>query len=160
MIAIDPGASGGIASVTINGMVDAIKMPETEGDVLNKLKNLRTYHDTLILEQVGGYVGGAGSPGSAMFNFGRNFGFLLGVAMTLGYRIIMVRPQAWQKGLGLGNSKGMSKTEWKNKLKAEAQRRFPKLSVTLSTSDALLILEYGRLETLRMAEGGSSSVNQ
>ena len=95
-----------------------------------------------------------------MFNFGRNFGFLLGVAMTLGYRIIMVRPQAWQKGLGLGNSKGMSKTEWKNKLKAEAQRRFPKLSVTLSTSDALLILEYGRLETLRMAEGGSSSVNQ
>lgn len=159
MIAIDPGASGGIASVTINGMVDATKMPETEGDVLNRLKNLRTYHDTLVLEQVGGYVGGAGSPGSAMFNFGRNFGFLLGVAMTLGYRIIMVRPQAWQKALSLGNSKGMSKTEWKNKLKAEAQRRFPKLSVTLSTADALLILEYGRLETVRLAEDGGASLD-
>lgn len=160
MIAIDPGASGGIASVTVNGMVDAFKMPETEGDVLNKLRNLRTYHDTLVLEQVGGYVGGTGSPGSAMFNFGRGFGFLLGVAMTLGYKIIMVRPQAWQKALSLGNSKGVTKTEWKNKLKAEAQRRFPKLSVTLSTADALLILEYGRTEAFRVAEGGGGSPNQ
>jgi len=158
MIAIDPGASGGIATATVNGMVDAIKMQETEGDVLNKLKNLKTYHDTIIIEQVGGYVGGAGSPGSAMFNFGRGFGFLLGVAMTLGYRILMVRPQAWQKALGLGNSKGMTKTEWKNKLKAEAQRRFPKLSVTLSTADALLILEYGRLESVRLAEGWGASL--
>lgn len=157
MIAIDPGASGGIACVTINGLVEAEKMPETEGDVLNKLKNLKTYHDTIIIEQVGGYVGGAGSPGSAMFNFGRGFGFLLGVAMTLGYRILMVRPQAWQKALGLGNSKGMTKTEWKNKLKAEAQRRFPKLSVTLSTADALLILEYGRANAVRLAEGGGAS---
>lgn len=157
MLAIDPGASGGIASVTINGMVDAIKMPETEGDVLEKLKNLKVYHDTIIIEQVGGYVGGAGSPGSAMFNFGRGFGFLLGVAMTLGYKIIMVRPQTWQKALSLGNSKGMTKTEWKNKLKAEAQRRFPKLSVTLSTADALLILEYGRNNALRLAETGGCS---
>ena len=160
MIAIDPGASGGIATRTVNGLEDAMKMPPTEGDILATLKNLRTYHDTIFVEQVGGYVGGIGSPGSAMFNFGRGFGFLLGVAMTLGFKVIMVRPQAWQKALSLGNSKGMSKTEWKNKLKAEAQRRFPKLSVTLSTADALLILEYGRLETLRLAESGSSSLSQ
>lgn len=157
MIAIDPGASGGIATRTVNGLEDAMKIPQTEGDILSTLKNLRTYHDTILIEQVGGYVGGAGSPGSAMFNFGRGFGFILGVAMSLGYKIIMVRPQAWQKALSLGNSKGMSKTEWKNKLKAEAQRRFPKLSVTLSTADALLILEYGRLEAVRMAEGGGGS---
>ena len=161
MVAIDPGASGGIASLTVNGMVDAVKMPETEGDVLEKLKSLRVYHNTIVVEQVGGYIGGAGSPGSAMFNFGRNFGFLIGVAMTLGYRIIMVRPQTWQKALSLGNSKGMTKTEWKNKLKAEAQRRFPKLSVTLSTADALLILEYGRSDIVRLAEtGGANPVGE
>jgi len=74
MVAIDPGASGGIASITVNGMADAVKMPETEGDVLSKLKNLRVYHDVIVIEQVGGYVGGAGSPGSAMFNFGRGLG--------------------------------------------------------------------------------------
>ena len=157
MIAIDPGASGGIAYITVNGMIDAIKMPETEGDVLAKLKNLRTYHEVIVIEQVGGYIGGAGSPGSAMFNFGRGFGFLLGVSMTLGYRIEMVRPQGWQKALSLGNSKGMKKTEWKNKLKAEAQRRFPNLSVTLSTADALLIIEYGRHHIVRVAETGSGS---
>jgi hypothetical protein len=158
MIAVDPGASGGIASMTVNGSVSAVKMPETEGDVLNLLRNLKTYHDTIFIEQVGGYIGGVGSPGSAMFNFGRGFGFLLGVAMSLNYRIEMVRPQTWQKALSLGNSKSMaSKTEWKNKLKAEAQRRFPNLSVTLSTADALLILEYGIHHTLRMAESGSGS---
>lgn len=135
-------------------------MPPTEGDILETLKKLRVYHDTILIEQVGGYIGGAGSPGSAMFNFGRGFGFLLGVSMTLGYRIVMVRPQTWQKALGLGNSKGMTKTEWKNKLKAEAQRRFPKLSVTLSTADALLILEYGRTEAVRVAESGSGGSGQ
>jgi len=38
------------------------------------------------------------------------------------------------------------KTEWKGKLKAEAQRRFPGLDITLATCDALLILEYGRMQ--------------
>jgi hypothetical protein len=44
---------------------------------------------------------------------------------------------------GLGTaSRCASKSEWKNKLKAEAQRRFPDLKVTLKTADALLILEW------------------
>jgi hypothetical protein len=34
--------------------------------------------------------------------------------------------------------------EWKNKLKAEAQRRFPKQKVTLANADALLIYEWAR----------------
>ncbi len=34
------------------------------------------------------------------------------------------------------------KTEWKNKLLAESQRRFPKQKVTKATADALLILDY------------------
>jgi hypothetical protein len=57
--------------------------------------------------------------------------------------LVLVRPQVWQKGFGLGTaSTCASKSEWKNKLKAEAQRRFPHLPVTLKTSDALLLLEY------------------
>jgi hypothetical protein len=54
----------------------------------------------------------------------------------------MVRPQKWQGFLGLGKSEG-DKTKWKNKLKAKAQNLFPSLDVTLSTADALLLLEYG-----------------
>jgi hypothetical protein len=58
-------------------------------------------------------------------------------------KVEMVRPQKWQKWLGLGRASGCgSPREWKNKLKAEAQRRFPYLNVTLKTADALLILEH------------------
>jgi hypothetical protein len=35
------------------------------------------------------------------------------------------------------------KTEWKTKLKNEAQRRYPGLDVTKKTADALLILAAG-----------------
>lgn len=101
---------------------------------------------TVYMEEVGGYVGKA-QPGSAMFVFGRNTGFLIGAIMALGFRLEMVRPQTWQKNLGIGTSRTCaSKSEWKNKLKALAQRKFPAANVTLATSDALLILDYA--ETL------------
>jgi hypothetical protein len=37
-----------------------------------------------------------------------------------------------------------AKRDWKQKLRAEAQRLFPAVDVTLKTSDALLILEWAR----------------
>ncbi|HEV7926093.1 MAG TPA: hypothetical protein VGR14_12095, partial [Verrucomicrobiae bacterium] len=97
-----------------------------------------------IVEEVGGYIGKA-QPGSTAFKFGRNFGFILGVLQTLGIRVELVRPQKWQKALSLGSATGCaSKTEWKNKLKASAQRLYPHLKPTLATADALLILDYAR----------------
>lgn len=141
-VAIDPGASGGVAWRTATGGVQTSKMPDTEGDVLQLLKGFNPTEHTVYMEEVGGYVGKA-QPGSAMFSFGRNAGFLIGAVMALGLRLEMVRPQVWQKRLGLGSSKTCaSKTEWKNKLKAAAQRKFPNSNVTLATSDALLILDY------------------
>ena len=61
----------------------------------------------------------------------------------MGVRIVRVRPHDWQKHLRLGTKKDCSgTTEWKNKLKSEAIRRFPTQKVTLATADALLILDY------------------
>lgn len=141
-VAIDPGASGGIAWRTANGGVLTAKMPETEGDVLLFMRGFNPEAYTCYMEEVGGYIGKA-QPGSAMFTFGKNAGFLIGVTMALGLRLEMVRPQTWQKRLGIGTSRTCaSKTEWKNKLKAVAQRKFPTANVTLATSDALLILDY------------------
>ena len=95
-----------------------------------------------VLEEVSGFAGKA-QPGSAMFRFGEHFGFIKGVVQALEIRLVLVRPQVWQKGFGLGTASACaSKAIWKNKLKAEAQRRFPHLTVTLKTADALLILEY------------------
>ena len=142
LIAIDPGKSGGIAWRMAYG-TRAIPMPATEPDIAQKLKEIY-YHlnkPTVLIEEVGGYIGRP-QPGSAMFTFGRNFGFLLGVLTSLGARIVLVRPQKWQGFLGLGKSEG-DRTKWKNKLKQKAQNLYPNLDITLSTSDALLILEYG-----------------
>lgn len=128
-------------------------MPETEGDLLDLLRSLKSGADieavpgspaetVCVLEEVSGFAGKA-QPGSAMFRFGEGYGFIKGVVQTLGIKLELVRPQVWQKAFGLGTASGCaSKTEWKNKLKAEAQRRFPLLKVTLSTADALLILEW------------------
>lgn len=147
ILAIDPGVSGGIA-VSRFGQTECWPMPETEGDRVALLREVRDAAAVegcelvCVLEQVGGFVG-RGQPGSAMFRFGENFGFIKGVIQTLGIRLVLVRPQLWQKGFGLGTASSCaSKNIWKNKLKAEAQRRFPHLNVTHRTADALLILEH------------------
>lgn len=148
-IAIDPGAGGGIAVLFGYGGVVCYPMPDTEGDIAARLSGL--HYDGAkdnapchaIIEEVGGYIGGAGNPGSAMFKFGRNFGFILGVLAALEVPTRMVKPQEWQKGLGLGNSKSHStKSDWKNHLKGRAQQLYPACTVTLKTADALLILQY------------------
>ena len=48
--------------------------------------------------------------------------------------------------MGLRNTDKLGKTEWKNILKKKAQQLFPYAKVTLATSDALLICEYGRIK--------------
>ena len=145
-IAIDPGLSGGVAYQRDPQPAQAVAMPATEGDLVDLLRNLTADANEAVayVEEVGGYIGKA-QPASSAFKFGRNFGFTLGVLQTLGVRVELVRPQKWQKALGLGSASGCaSKTEWKNKLKASAQRLYPHLKPTLATADALLILDYAR----------------
>ncbi len=147
IVAIDPGMSGGMAVRWFN-KTDCWPMPETEGDLLERLREFKSLAGlegdevVWVLEEVSGFAGKA-QPGSAMFRFGEHFGFIKGAVQALEIRLVLVRPQVWQKGFGLGTASACaSKSEWKNKLKAEAQRRFPHLNVTLKTADALLILEH------------------
>lgn len=149
IIAIDPGSSGGVA-VAAFGKTASHAMPDTEGDRLELLRDLarsavvENAECVCVLEEVNGFVGKA-QPGSAMFKFGEHYGYLKGVIQALSIKLVLVRPQMWQKFFGLGTaSRCASKTEWKNKLKGEAKRRFPQLDVTLKTADALLILEWAR----------------
>jgi len=151
IIAIDPGASGGVA-VWVYGVAGCRAMPPTGGDRVALLRGLKAASDksgvetVCMMEATSGYVGRP-QPGSAMYRFGEDCGFLKGIIQTLGMRLELVRPQVWQKAFGLGTASACaSKTIWKNKLKAEAQRRFPHLEVTLKTADALLILEYGLMK--------------
>lgn len=147
ILAIDPGASGGIAWLDADGGSHTFPMPDTFGDVVARLHTLRAYGvSTAFVEEVGGFCG-VGQPGSAMFKFGKGCGVIEGALMALGYRVELVKPQRWQKHFGLGTTKQAGgKADWKRKLKAEAQRRFPTCDVTLKTADALLILDYARAQ--------------
>ena len=143
ILTIDPGQSGGIILRNDEGGVTSCKMPPTEGDVVAFIQGASTAPGVRVayVEHVGGFTGD-GQPGSAMFKFGRGVGVLIGALMAFGWRLIEVTPQRWQKHIGLGTRGALSKTEWKQKLRAEAQRRYPDQTVTLATADGLLIMEY------------------
>jgi hypothetical protein len=153
ILAIDPGASGGIAMLFKSGKLIVEPMPETDKDIIDLVvDSLKCYQDDIlppedrrcVIEKVGGFAG-KDMPGSRMFSFGRGVGFLHGVMMSLNFRIENPTPQAWIKVLALGTRGTMTKTEWKNKLKQRAQQLFPQVNgITLKTADALLILEAAK----------------
>lgn len=137
-VAIDPGASGGVAYVDANGTVCSAAMPASPAECVELLKELRKTHGRLVIEQIPKFTG-AKIPGSTVAVLFESYGIIIGAAIALGFQLERLTPQAWQGILGLGNSKGMSKTEWKNKLKGRAMELFPGQKVTLKTADALLI---------------------
>lgn len=143
ILAIDPGLSGGIAHFA-DGRVIVEPMPATDGDVREVLINYLSQSDVVYIEKVGGYIGGKGAPGSAMFQFGRNVGFLHGLIASMLVRCVEVPPQRWQKTIGAGNSKTHG-TRWKAHLKGIAQQRQPGILITLKTADAVLILEHAMI---------------
>lgn len=142
MIAIDPGVAGGWAYDTEHGAIECCRMPETDGDILSGLRNLWTVgHREIRMEIPAKAIFGAGHSSLAVLH--RNVGFIQGVAMALGFTLLLVQPKAWQKVIGLSKRQGEEQRKWKNRLKEEAQRRFPGLHITLSTADAVLILAAG-----------------
>lgn len=151
IIAIDPGKSGGIAVHSKDG-TEAFKMPDSQTELCTVLQDyarqpaIENQPIAVYLEQVGGFTKSqeGGQPGSAMFRFGEGFGYIKGVCDTLGFRLVLVRPQDWMKTVSAGTRGERSKTQWKNHLKDIAQRRYPHIRVTLSTADALLILEHAK----------------
>jgi hypothetical protein len=172
-ISIDPGTKGGICFTGATpGTVETFKMPATPKDVCDlittakEIAEMNSLPIRCVMEEVGGFAG-VGQPGSAMFNFGRGFGNLEGFLICLGIQFELVRPQKWQKAVGLnfppvhkGDYNGMTpdqkslerkrvsslnakrKRDNKNLIKEMAQRLYPKLKVTLETADALMILTY------------------
>jgi hypothetical protein len=149
MIAIDPGQSGGIAIQKSSlglASVEAHSMPKTEREIyelIDDAKNADVEGTTAYLEDLVKYTG-RNMPSSAMAVYASNFGFIKGVLTALKWRIVLVPPKEWQRKLGLGKAKGLTKTEWKNKLKQKAEELFPNIKVTLATADALLILEAAK----------------
>lgn len=155
-VGIDPGVSGGLAVVSSDGTsVEVAPMPENEIDVFDWItKHVRHGRTFACIELVGGFVGSynreegddgsKSNPGSSMFVFGQSYGALRMALVAAKIPFEAVRPQAWQKELGIVRAGEVGTTQWKNRLKAEAKRLFPKVKVIKKISDALLIAEYAR----------------
>lgn len=123
-----------------------VSIPETMGDIAALILQMKASNTspnwTCYMEDIPSFIGGK-KLGNSMTKLHRSAGRIEGLLCAYNFRVIMVTPQKWQKHFSLGKRSGCSSdSEWKNKLKSEAQRRFPLQTVTLKTADALLILDY------------------
>lgn len=165
-IGIDPGVSGGICVRYHDGMVYATRMPETQGDILNELHAIHRMnpesHHICYIEKIPTFMG-TEIPQSKIAVMFENYGFIKGVVQGMKIPLYEIRPQVWMQSLGIGGvsrqraPKGatieqkrelarlneQAKRDWKRKLKAEAQRRYPTLDITLDKADAILLMDYG-----------------
>jgi len=142
VIGIDPGINGGICIIN-NKNVMAKKMPETPMELYQFLKKFSNFDIICVLETVGGMPK---QGGKSMFTFGKMYGHLEMALLALKIKTYPVTPQKWQKDFQLGTTKSggnLTTTQWKKILRSKAQQLFPSVKITNSTSDAILIAEYG-----------------
>lgn len=164
-LGVDPGASGGIGVISCydgKARVTAFPMPDTAEELWELLREYGTpairhpnngHRVYSILEKVGGMIGPevgekksniSKGVGPRMFKFGVSYGMCYMALTAAGIPFDIVHPKTWQKDYNLARVRGESKSQWKGRLKEEAQRLFPRLKITLSTSDALLLAEHAR----------------
>jgi crossover junction endodeoxyribonuclease RuvC len=141
-IGIDPGASGGISAIRWDGAVHlAIKMPETDLDLLEVFEMLRSQYDEAfaLIERVHSMPG---QGVASSFSFGEGYGKLQMALCAAKIPYERIQPAKWQKALGC-----LTKGD-KNVSKRKAQELFPNTKMTHAIADAILIAEYARRERL------------
>jgi len=141
IIGIDPGAKGGIA-IYDEAEHEMIlhKCPETPKEmaaIINTAK-VKDKNAFCVIEKVHAFPTDARS---SAFKFGCNFGKWLGILGAYDIPTLEVTPQVWMRDF---QPLPKIKKERKNELKQIAINLFPKNKITLSTSDAaLMVVWYG-----------------
>jgi len=139
IIGIDPGAKGGVAiyDETKDKMV-LHKCPETPKEMAAIINTARIKDNNVfcVIEKVHAFPTDARS---SAFKFGCNFGKWLGILGAYDIPTLEVTPQVWMKPL---QPLPKVKTERKNQLKQIAINLFPENKITLSTSDAALMVVW------------------
>lgn len=135
---IDPGQMGGISVLKENGEPFDIPFSfceKTLDDIAEEFIQLSKFDIFCTIENVHSMPrqGVASS-----FKFGMNTGILHGMLAALKIKSMPASPQKWQKEMGC-----LTRGD-KNVSKAMAQRLWPKLKITHSIADSLLIAEYCR----------------
>ena len=132
-LTVDLGKNGGIAWEDESYMVHAVKMPETDVDILDLFRELRVGNvSRCILEKQFFHMVGNNATSSA--KFARHCGVVTGIVISLGFEVEEVSPKKWMPKLG---AVPKDKKQRKNFIKGVVQKKYPHLKVTLATSDAL-----------------------
>lgn len=149
ILGIDPGASGGIALYNYKAGITAVKMPKNISDLSEYLTYVKeTYEKPLcFIEKVSSFRQDTDEPGK---RFGiekmlANYEQLKTCLTIAKIPFVQVYPQSWQHGLNL-RKKGESKSDRKNRYKAAAAQYYPEVKTTLWNSDALCIVQFGRMK--------------
>lgn len=139
ILAIDPGASGGIA-LSDGTTTETWAMPDGMTAQVDLLRELVAKAPGALawMERVGLWMPGD-HPNSAC-KFARHCGQLEAALYALGVPVRQVLPRTWMPAVC--GTLPKDKPARKRAIKEEMARRYPLLSVTLSTADALGILEY------------------
>ena len=139
LLAIDPGASGGLAWTDAAGVTHAEAMPDGMTAIVDRLRALAAELPGLaaVVEKAGWWMPGD-HPNSAA-KFARHCGQIEAALYALGIPFHDVAPAVWMKTLG---TLPKDKPERKRAIREQMARRHPHLQVTLATADALGILTW------------------
>lgn len=133
-LGIDPGASGGLALLTVGSgwtTTYVLSMPATPQDLWEAMQGMVRDSSApifAVIEKVGGFIKGRSAPGSHMFNFGKGAGHLEMALIAAGIPHEEAQPTRWQKGLGIPSRTPHDKTrqvvvtKGKNKGKMREER--------------------------------------
>lgn len=137
-IGIDPGVAGGLAFIGESGIVVASRMPETDADLLELLREWgHSPRPFAVLE----FVRSSPQMGvRSAFTFGRGYGAIRMALAAAAIPFAEVTPGKWQAAMGC-RTKGD-----KHVTKRRAQELFPSVKVTNYVADALLLAAYCRIE--------------
>lgn len=151
-IGIDNGLSGGIAVIEDRKILEILPMPVVAGtkgknelDILVIQNLLWKYRGVLIIEKAQAMP----KQGSvSMFNYGKNYGIIIGLAVSVGMPTHYIPPKTWQKEMFVG----VDKTDTKAASVQVAKQFYPTHAFLASVrskvphngmTDAVLIATYG-----------------
>ena len=139
ILCIDPGASGGLALLNHESIIDAFPMPDGMTGQIDAIRHIAATNPGImaVLEKVGFHRPGNSAVATA--KFARHCGHLEAALYTWGIPYTEVSPAVWMRALG---TLPKDKADRKRAIKEIVARRFPHLTITLKTSDALGMLVW------------------
>ena len=141
IIGIDVGQKGGICCMSYSG----IQLVPYSDEALNKLTTWCSLQDETTIAYVEQVHAMPNQGVTSMFNFGKSFGYILGVLDACNIETKLVSPQKWKKEFNLDSDKQKSIDT--------AKKLFPEVNLFRTNrctkehdgmAEALLIAEYGR----------------